>query len=303
MADKNIIVIDGHKELRDIDVTYIKHILEDCNNSILAILINTKNSDYKAEALSYNKALLENMLDYKKEIILFDQKDFSNSRELLETLIGQTSENIINMKFNEKKALIDYNKIQIDESKKNIFLEDSNMIIDLGAIAKGYAADEIVKLLKNAEVSSAIIDLGGNIYVLGDKIDGTPWKVGVQNPEKSGSDTIGFVSVSNKSIVTSGVYERYFEHDGKNYHHILSPDTGYPYDNNILGVSILSNNSIDGDSLSTTLFALGVDEGLKLINSLDDVEAIFITKNHELYLTNGFKKAFTLTNNNYEIKE
>lgn len=204
---------------------------------------------------------------------------------------------------NEKKALIDYNKIQIDESKKSIFLKDSNMIIDLGAIAKGYAADEIVKILKNAEVSSAIIDLGGNIYVLGDKIDGTPWKVGVQNPEKSDSDTIGFVSVSNKSIVTSGVYERYFEQDGKNYHHILSPDTGYPYDNNILGVSILSNNSIDGDSLSTTLFALGVDEGLKLINSLDDVEAIFITKNHELYLTNGFKKAFTLTNNNYEIKE
>ncbi len=106
MADKNIIVIDGHKELRDIDVTYIKHILEDCNNSILAILINTKSSDYKAEALSYNKALLENMLDYKREIILFDQKDFSNSRELLETLIGQTSENIINMKFNDFKTNI-----------------------------------------------------------------------------------------------------------------------------------------------------------------------------------------------------
>ncbi|WP_346938596.1 FAD:protein FMN transferase [uncultured Clostridium sp.] len=204
---------------------------------------------------------------------------------------------------NEKKGLVDYNKVEIDESKKSIFLKDPNMIIDLGAIAKGYAADEVAKFLKDAGVSSAIVDLGGNIYVLGDKINGTPWKVGVQNPDKSDSDTIGFVDVSNKSIVTSGIYERYFEHEGKNYHHILSPETGYPYDNNILGVSILSDKSIDGDSLSTTLFALGVDKGLELINSLNGVEAIFITKDHELYLTNGFKEVFTLTNNDYKIKE
>lgn len=204
---------------------------------------------------------------------------------------------------NEKKALVNYNKVEIDEAKKSIFLKDPNMIIDLGAIAKGYAADEVVKILKDAGVSSAIIDLGGNIYVIGDKIDGAPWKVGVQNPEKSDSNTIGFVSVSNRSIVTSGIYERYFEHEGKDYHHILNPETGYPYDNNILGVSILSDTSIDGDSLSTTLFALGVDEGLKLINSLDGVDAIFITKNHELYLTDGFKEVFTLTNNNYKIKK
>ncbi len=203
----------------------------------------------------------------------------------------------------EKKTLVDYNKIEIDDTKRSIFLKNPNMIIDLGAIAKGYAADEVVKILKDAGVSSAIIDLGGNIYVVGDKIDGTPWKVGVQNPEKSGGDTIGFVNVSNKSIVTSGVYERYFEYQGKNYHHILSPKTGYPYDNNILGVSILSEKSIDGDSLSTTLFAIGVDEGLKLINSLDGVDAVFITKDHELYLTSGFNEVFTLTNNNYKIKE
>jgi thiamine biosynthesis lipoprotein len=203
----------------------------------------------------------------------------------------------------EKKALVDYNKIEIDDTKKSIFLKDPNMIIDLGAIAKGYAADEVAKILKDAGVSSAIIDLGGNIYVIGNKIDDTPWKVGVQNPEKSGGDTIGFVNVSNKSIVTSGVYERYFEYQGKNYHHILSPKTGYPYDNNILGVSILSEKSIDGDSLSTTLFAIGIDEGLKLINSIDGVDAVFITKDHELYLTSGFKEVFTLTNNNYKIKE
>lgn len=202
---------------------------------------------------------------------------------------------------NEKKFLIDYTLIEIDEINKSIFLKKPNMIIDLGAIAKGYSADEVAKVLTDNEVSSAIIDLGGNILVLGDKLDSTPWKVGVQNPEKSGSDTIGFVSVSNKSIVTSGIYERYFELEGKSYHHILNPETGYPYDNNILGVSILSDSSIDGDSLSTTLFALGIDEGLKFIESLDGVEAIFITVDHNLYLTPGFSEVFTLTNKDYKI--
>jgi len=176
------------------------------------------------------------------------------------------------------------------------------MIIDLGAIAKGYAADEIVKLLKDNGVSSAIIDLGGNIFVLGKKQDGSPWKVGVQNPEKSGSDTIGFVTASDKSIVTSGVYERYFEFEGKSYHHILNPETGYPYEKDVLGVSIVSDTSIDGDSLSTTLFALGVDEGLKLIESLDGVNAIFITRDHNLHLSSGFKDIFTLTNDDFKIK-
>lgn len=201
----------------------------------------------------------------------------------------------------EKKSLVDYNQIEIDEANKSIFLKKPNMIIDLGSIAKGYAADEVAKVLKDNGVSSAIIDLGGNILVLGAKPDSTSWNVGIQNPEKSRSDTIGFVSVSNKSIVTSGVYERYFEFEGKSYHHILNPKTGYPYENNILGVSILSDASIDGDSLSTTLFALGVHEGLKFIESLDGVDAIFITTDHELYLTTGFKEVFTLTNNDYKI--
>lgn len=203
---------------------------------------------------------------------------------------------------NEAKALVNYENVEIDENNNTIYLKEKGMIIDLGAIAKGYAADEVVKILKANGVSSAIVDLGGNIFTVGEKIDGSPWKVGVQNPEEARNDTIGFVSVKNKSIVTSGVYERYFTENGKNYHHILNPETGYPYENDILGVSIISDISIDGDSLSTTLFALGVEEGLKLINSLDGVDAIFITKDHSLYLSEHFKDTFTLTNNDFKIK-
>lgn len=203
---------------------------------------------------------------------------------------------------NKAKALVNYENVEIDEANSTIYLKETGMIIDLGAIAKGYAADEVVKILKANGVSSAIVDLGGNIFTLGEKVDGSSWKVGVQNPEEARNDTIGFVSVKNKSVVTSGVYERYFTENGKNYHHILSPETGYPYENDILGVSIISDTSIDGDSLSTTLFALGIDEGLKLINSLDGVDAIFITKDHDLYLSENFKDIFTLTNNDFKIK-
>lgn len=199
------------------------------------------------------------------------------------------------------KSLINYEDVVIDEANSTIYLENPGMIIDLGAIAKGYAADEVVKILKNNGVKSAIVNLGGNIFVLGEKVDGSNWNVGIQNPEQNGESIIGSVSVANKSIVTSGVYERYFEENGKNYHHILSPETGFPYENDILGVTILSDLSIDGDSLSTTLFSLGVEEGLKFIESIDGVEALFVTKDHKLHMTRGFEDVFTLTNTNYSI--
>lgn len=204
----------------------------------------------------------------------------------------------------EAKALVNYNWLHINEEDSTVFLEKEGMIIDLGAIAKGYAADEISELLKANNVESALIDLGGNVFTLGTKADGSLWKVGVQNPEKARNDTIGLVTVADKSVVTSGVYERVYEDPvtGKSYHHILNPFTGYPYDNNILGVSIISDKSIDGDSLSTTLFALGIDEGLELINDMDGVEALYITRDHELYLSEGFKDIFTLTNTEYNIK-
>lgn len=201
------------------------------------------------------------------------------------------------------KKLINYKDVVIDEGNSTIYLKNPGMIIDLGAIAKGYAADEVVRLLKNKGVKSAIVNLGGNIFALGKKVDGSDWKVGVQNPEKDGESTIGYVTVDNKSVVTSGVYERYFEEDGKKYHHILSPETGFPYENEILGVSILSNTSIDGDSLSTTLFALGIEEGLKLIESIDGVDAIFVTRDHKLHMTKGFEEIFTLTNTDYSVAE
>ncbi len=202
-----------------------------------------------------------------------------------------------------KSALprIGYQNVQIKDNK--VKLKKDNMIIDLGGIAKGYAADEVAQYLKSKGVKRAIIDLGGNIYALGSKDTNLPWSVGIQNPfnEKRG-DFIGIINVSNKSVVTSGVYERYFEKDGKKYHHILNPFTGYPVDNELMSVSIVSNDSIDGDALSTSVFALGVQRGYELVKSLENVEAIFVTKDKEIYITPNIKDNFKLKSKDFKVK-
>ncbi|WP_425446466.1 FAD:protein FMN transferase [Dethiothermospora halolimnae] len=196
---------------------------------------------------------------------------------------------------------VDYKKILINKDTKEVMLKDKGMVIDLGGIAKGYVADEVKNLLVDNGVEHGIINLGGNVYTLGTKVDGSKWKIGIQNPLETRGAYIGTVSVSNKSIVTSGIYERFFEKDGKRYHHILSPFTGYPVNNNLSGVSIISDKSIDGDALSTSIFSIGLKEGKKIIENLDGVDAIFITKDKKISITSGLKDNFELVNNSFEF--
>lgn len=202
----------------------------------------------------------------------------------------------------QKKALIGYKNLILDEKNKTAFLKNKGMIIDLGAIAKGYTADEVKEVLKENGVEHAIINLGGNVFAMGKNITGSPWKIGIQDPFTQRGDIIGMIEVEDKSIVTSGIYERYFEKDGKKYHHILSTTTGYPCDNSIAGVSIVSAKSIDGDALSTSVFSLGLEDGLKFINNMPGVEAIFITKDKQVYITPGLKNNFKITDTAFTLK-
>lgn len=183
-------------------------------------------------------------------------------------------------------ALIDYKKVHVDG--KTIQLKDGDMEIELGAIAKGYIADRMADYLREQGVKSAIIDLGGNIYALGTKPDGNEWRIGVQSPFKErGNEIIGNLYVQNKSVVTSGIYERYFVLDGTLYHHILNTETGYPVESELSAVTIVSDLSVDGDGISTTVFALGLEEGLALIERLPGVEAVFITKDGTVQISSG----------------
>lgn len=204
---------------------------------------------------------------------------------------------------NEKIKKVNYKNVLLDKKNKEVFLRDTGMIIDLGGIAKGYAADEIKKILTQNGIKHAIINLGGNVYTIGSKPENSKWKIGIQNPIENRGQYLGIVKVKDKSVVTSGVYERYLEVDGKRYHHILNPYTGYPVENDLLAVSIISDKSIDGDGLSTSIFALGLKDGKKLVESLKGVDAIFITKDKEIYITSGLIDNFDLVNKEFILKD
>ena len=214
--------------------------------------------------------------------------------------IGTENENIPDIDLiNETIKRINYNSLNLTNS--TLSFDNDNMKIDLGGIAKGYAADKIVDFLLDKDIDKALINLGGNIYALGSNQSDQPWKVGIKDPFSDRSDIIGYVNVINKSVVTSGVYERYFIKDNKRYHHILNPFTGYPYDNDIFGVTIITDKSIDGDALSTIAFSYGIEKGLDFINNLENTEAIFISSDKSVYLSNNLDY-FILSNDSFTIK-
>jgi thiamine biosynthesis lipoprotein len=188
--------------------------------------------------------------------------------------------------------LVNYEYIQLNHNQVS-FTKDG-IGIDLGAIAKGYIADRLKEFLISNGVNSAMINLGGNVLCVGEKPKGIPFQVGIQKPFADRNETIAVMEINDLSVVSSGIYERYFTLDGVNYHHILDPKTGYPYDNELVAVTIISKKSTDGDGLSTTCFALGLDKGLELIASLPDTYAVFITKDYEVYYSKGFQEAITL---------
>lgn len=180
---------------------------------------------------------------------------------------------------------IDYHNVVIDGN--TVALKNPDSQIDLGAIAKGYIADKMKEYLHAKGMTEGIINLGGNVLCIGPKTDGSPYTIGIQKPFDETGTPIAAVEVTNQTVVSSGIYERYFTVNDKLYHHILNPKTGYPYENELYGLTIICNQSVDGDGLSTTCFALGLEQGMALIESLPDTEAIFITSDGELHTSSG----------------
>ncbi len=178
---------------------------------------------------------------------------------------------------------VDYTQILVEGN--SVTMKDPDAKLDLGGIAKGYAADQMKKYLNAHGAHEGFINLGGNVLTLGEKSDGSPYHIGIRKPFSEEGETITAVDVADQSIVTSGRYERYFEKDGHIYHHILDPFTGYPYDNDLNGVTILSDSSMEGDALSTICFALGMEKGMEFIQSMPDVDAIFIDTDNKLHDT------------------
>ena len=182
------------------------------------------------------------------------------------------------------RSLVDWRLVEIDSQRGTVYLPKQGMALDLGGIAKGYAADELVAMAQEAGIQQALFDLGGNIYAFGTKADGTPWRVGVKDPAQPGGSPALALAVQDRSVVTSGMYERFFEQEGIRYHHILNPATGYPVWNDIQSVTIVSKNSLLADALSTSVFVLGREKGLALLES-EDAEGVIIGEDNLVYPT------------------
>lgn len=187
--------------------------------------------------------------------------------------------------------------------KPKVSLEKPGMKLDLGAIAKGYAADRIVEYLTSKGVDYGIVNLGGNVYAFGKKLSSSEWKIGIQSPEDERGRYIGIVQLVDKAVVTSGKYERYFVEDGVRYHHILSTKDGFPVENGIASVTIISADATEADALSTLVFGFGLEEGLRFTEERAGVEAIFITEENTVFTTSGLRSSFKLTDNNFKRGE
>jgi thiamine biosynthesis lipoprotein len=202
---------------------------------------------------------------------------------------------------NEALANTGYEHLILKENSAEI--TKTGVKIDLGGIAKGYAAEEVKKVVQEYQIEHAFVNLGGNVLVIGNKVDGSPWKIGIQDPREGRGDVMAIVDAVDKTIVTSGNYERYFEEDGKLYHHILDPKTGYPADNNLLSVSIISENSFDADALSTAVYVMGLKKGMQFIEEMEDIDVMFITEELDVYLSSDLKDIVEFNDDDFNLIE
>lgn len=189
--------------------------------------------------------------------------------------------------------------VQLDDASRSVFLQKAGMEIDLGAIAKGYIADVVRDFLMQENVENALINLGGNVQTLGAGGEGAGWAIGLKKPFSEPDELIGVIHVTGKSVVTSGVYERYFECEGRCYHHILDPKTGYPLDNELLSVTVISGDSIDGDIYTTLLYGMGLEKSLEYLQAFADIEAIFVTRDQRVIFSSQRQFTFTLLDKGY----
>lgn len=193
-------------------------------------------------------------------------------------------------RISELLAYTDYRKINFNGEYVQI---PENMQIDLGAVGKGYTGDLVVEILKENSIESALLDLGGNIQTIGTKPDGTDWKIGLRSPFDEGN--FATLEVSDRAVITSGGYERYFVgDDGETYWHILDPKTGKPAHSGLISVTVIGDEGRLCDALSTSLFVMGLEKATELWRNRDDFEMILVTEDGKIYLTEALENQFSL---------
>ncbi len=209
----------------------------------------------------------------------------------------------------DKLALVGYDRIELDETANSVRLQGKGMALDLGAVAKGFATDEVLAIFQKYKIKNGLISLGSStVYALGENPEGSAWTIGIVNPRDENSDNyLGVLRLSNEMISTSGDYERYFMEDGKRYHHILDPKTGYPADSGVMSDTLVISDQVAdkgmvSDILSTAVFVLGQEKGMELLQTLDGVSGEITTTDDKVYTTGGFDERIEDLNQDYTLQ-
>lgn len=201
----------------------------------------------------------------------------------------------------ERLIGVDYEDILIDELNGKVKLRREEQKVDLGGIAKGYTANQVIQFYRQRGLHSAMINLGGNVALLGKRENGKPWQVGIQDPDRERGQCLATIAVSDTSVVTSGDYERFFLEGDRHYHHILNPFTGYPADSKLRSVTVIYPDAMLSDVLSTTLFILGREKGIRMLHRFADVKAVIVQEDKKIYLSRSLLKQFQLTAEGYDL--
>jgi thiamine biosynthesis lipoprotein len=192
-------------------------------------------------------------------------------------------------KLTEASQHVDITNMVIDEANNTVTLTDPKMRLDVGAVAKGYATEQVARWLEAQGVSGWLLNVGGNVRAVGKKPDGSLWMAGLENPDEDAKDYLAYLQLESEALVTSGSYQRYYIVDGKSYHHIIHPDTLMPSEG-YLSVSVICPDSGMGDALSTALFCMPLEDGKALVESMEGVEALWLTTDGVQTTTSGWHK-------------
>ena len=279
-------------ELAKEEVKRLDKLLSSEGESSLIALINSNNNPNMSAELNRDAAVI-----IKKALSVYDETrgafDITVYPLMLEWgFISREYKVPSKDRIDELLKIIGSDKIIFDNEKKTVAFKEEGMAIDLGGIAKGYTSNSVIEIFKKAGVTSGIISLGGNVQTLGTRPDGSLWRVGIQNPLDLYGN-LGVVTTSDKALITSGGYQRYFEKDGVVYHHILNPKTGMPANEGLISVTIVADDGMLADALSTSLFVMGEEAALDYWkNHNDEFDAVLVRDDGSIIVTAGLKDNF-----------
>ncbi len=277
-------------------------------------LLSVGNEDSEIYAINENGSgslSAETMEMVQKAISLAETTDgaFDITVYPLMELWGFTTGNFVVPEYAEIKNRLTYvgsELLALDEVNSTLTLSE-NQGIDLGGIAKGFTSGRIMEIFEEYDLVSGVVSLGGNVQCYGTKPDGSLWRCGIENPFEPEDDTsmLGVLSVADKAVITSGAYERYFtdEETGETYHHILDPKTGYPANNGLVSVTVVSENGMLADGLSTACYVMGLEKSISYWQTYgNDFDLIMMTEEGDVYITEGVANSFTSDFTTYIVK-